>query len=214
MFFLALFAFALAASAMTALLLVLASRLLLGASLTFGSAFKAAFLGFAVLVLAALALQLAGIRLARAASSPMGSVLLPLVYEAFLVTFLVWLGKTTDDERMSLRRSAIAVVVASLVGFAIGWVGWKAYLPSDPAASRAGGAGQGFELPARSQICLRSLARILSDTGSGPKADAAREFGQRLEQDARSRGITMEEALKHQLRKFGARPPTGCDHLG
>ena len=213
MFFLALFAFALAASAMTALLLVLASRLLLGAALTFGSAFKAAFLGFAILLLMVLALQLAGIRLARAASSPVGSVLLPIANVALMVVFLAWLGKTTDDERMSLRQSAIAVVVASLVGFAIGWVGWKVYLPSDPAVLRAGGSGQGFELPARSQICLRNLASILSDTGSGPKPGAAREFEQRLEQDARSRGITMEEALKQELRKLGTQPPTGCAHL-
>lgn len=213
MFFLALFAFALAASAMTALLLVLASRLLLGVSLTFGSAFKAAFLGFAVLGLVELALLLAGIRLTRVLSSPTAAVLLPLVYEVLLVIFLVWLGKTTDDEPMNLRQSAIAVVVASLVGFAIGWVGWKVYLPSDLTASRAGGSGQGFELPARSQICLRNLASILSDTGSGPKPGAAREFEQRLEQDARSRGISMEEALKQELRKLGAQPPTGCAHL-
>lgn len=60
---------------------------------------------------------------------------------------------------------------------------------------------------------MKSLAVILSDTGSGPQSGAEEEFERRLEQDARARAISMEAALKQELRKLGSQPPLGCAHL-
>lgn len=213
MFVVAVLAAVLAANVLTALLVVAACRLLLGVSLTLGSAFKAVFLVMVVMLLAVLALQLAGIRLLRITGSPIDSVLLPLVSEVLLVVFLVWLGKTSDGEPIGWPRAAIAVLIASLAGYALGWVAFKAFLPPELSALHADASARRFELPATSQICLRSLARILSDTGSGLQPGAAAAYEQRLEQDARARAITMEEALREELRKFGGPPPTGCAHL-
>ena len=213
MFFIAIFALALAACALNAILLALASRLVLRVSLTFGSAFKASFLVLAVGALIALALQLAGIRLWRAFSSPIADALPLLIGVALQASFLAWLGKTTDGDSVSLRQAAIAVMLASLVGYAIGWMAWKAYAPPGLAPSQSDVSGQTLQLNARSQLCLRNLSQMLSDTGSGPKPGAASEFQQRLEQDARTRAITMEEALKQELRRLGTKPPFGCDHL-
>jgi hypothetical protein len=212
MFFIAVLVFVLAASVIDALLLVLTSRLVSRSSLTFGSAFRAAFLAHAVLGLVILALPLFGIRW-RILSSPIATALLPLTSVVLLVTFLTWLGKRTDGDSVGLRHAAIAAVLASSAGYALGWIAWKNYAPSELASSRSSVSEQGFLLDPRSQLCSRNLARMLSDTGSGPKPGATREFEQRLEQDARTKGITMEEALKQELRKLGAKPPVGCDHL-
>ncbi len=132
----------------------------------------------------------------------------PLVLAAVL---LAWLGKTANGETIGMRKAAIATVLVSLVSFVGGWAVWNTYKPAYLASPRA--SRQEGQLGVLSEICLRNLALMVSDTGSGPRPDAAAEFKKRLEQDVRAKGITMEEALKQEVRKLGGMPPRGCDHL-
>lgn len=188
---------------------VLCCRLLLQTSLTFSSAVKATVLAWTLCVLAVLALPLFGIR-ARVLTDPVVSWLALSAGTALQVAILTWLGKTVDEEPIGLRQALIATVVASLLGYAAGWLAWEYYQPSSDAAAPA---RQLDGLSPAGQLCVQSLAGMLSDIGSGSSRDAARVFMQNLEQDARAQGIPMEQALKLELNKLGSQVPAPCRHL-
>lgn len=192
-----------------ALLTVLCCRLLLQTSLTFWSAFKAAALAWLLCVLVVLVLPLLGIRM-RVLSDPVVSGLVLFAVAALQVAFLAWLGKTVEEDSIGLRQALIATVVASLLGYAAGWAAWQYYYQPSLNSSSSAAAQR---LSPLGQLCVQRLAGMLSDAGGGPSQDAARLFMQRLEQDARTQGIPLEEALKLELSRLGAQPPVPCRQL-
>lgn len=209
-------AVAIIGSAVMALLVVLIGRPIVGASLRFSSAYKAAFFAYVVLVLLGLALHIAGVRMFRVVGSPLGSLGLLVLNVMLLAAFLAYMGRTADGEMIGYRSALVTALVASVIGFAIGWFASRSHWPSSSVVSTKASSKtseQTFELPPGSQICLRNLALMLSDTGSGPQPGAARELQAQLEKSAREKSITMEEALKAELKKVGAQLPRGCEHL-
>lgn len=196
--------------AVHALLTVLCCRFLLQTSLTFWSAFKATALAWLLCVLIVLALPLLGIRM-RVLSDPVVSGFVLAGVAALQVAFLAWLGRTVEEESIGLRQALIATLIASLLGYAAGWLYWKNTQSDLMNASSS--SAQAHGLSPLGQLCVKQLAGMLSDAGGGSSQDATRTFMQSLEQQARTRGIPIEQALKLEVSKLGAQPPASCRQL-
>lgn len=204
------------AFALTALVLVLVARAIVGAWLRYSSAFKAVAAAYVVTTIAFLFVAYVGdLRLTRILAADSSTVAIVLLQMLLLALATSLFCKIPDGHRVGLRSAFIVSIATTLITTAAGWLtfmpAFSTFLPSGAGESRL--SKEASQTSVGSKLCLRNLSMVLSDTGRGPNAQEARAYRERLEQEAQAKGIGLEQALKTELSKLGTQLPVGCEHF-
>ena len=201
----------------TALGVVLVARLIAGVWLRYSSALKAVVAAYVATATAFVFTAYVGdLRLTRLLATDFASGAIVLLQMLALAWGISRFCSIQDGQRLGRPAVVVAVAVATtLITTAMGWAAFRPEfsLSESSIAIRARSSDEGPQLSTRSALCLRNLSLTLSDTGNGQNANEAQAYRQRLEQEARAKGIGLEQVLKSELSKFGSQVPFGCEHV-
>ncbi len=206
--------------ALTALVLVLVARPIVGVWLRYSSAFNAVFAAYVVTVIAFLFVAYVGdFRLTRILAAHPTTVAIVLLHMLLLALGVSLFCKIPDGQRLGLCSTFVVAIATTLITTAMGWLAFRlptssSFVSSTVTRARTSETSEErSQLSARSALCLRNLSLTLSDTGHGQNANEAHAYRECLAQEARAKGIGLEQVLKSELSKLGSRMPFGCEHL-